>query len=240
MTKGQKIAYAGFIVFIALLAIGVTAYYLIVPAIKAGGITSNVDLKTAVVGILLISSFCLPFLTGAYGIYHMAFILFAEKSSRSRLRINFAAAVLILSVCAAVIGIQAFSDGKSSLLFRAFGFVFAALVVRFAEYLTFWVKSRGKKSENGDESPRGANKIGAVMRNVSIVMFMLAAAFVFLAVWSPTLGTHITLGGYRIDLSPFLDVFYPTYVASMAVLFIGSFFVRLIPRKHKKDDEQEQ
>lgn len=239
MTKGQKIAYAGFIAFIVFLAIGVIAYYLIVPAVKAGGFAFNVDFETAVVGILLVSSFFLPFLTGAYGIYHMVYILFAEKSSRSRLRIIFAAAVLILSVSAAVIGIQAFSDGKSLRLFTAFGFVAAALAVRFAEYLTFWVKSRGKKSENGTESPRGANKIGTVMRNVSIVMFMLAAAFVFLAAWSPTSGTHITLGGYRIDLSPFLDVFYPTYAASMVVLFIGSFFVRFIPRKHKKDDEHE-
>ena len=65
----------------------------------------------------------------------------------------------------------------------------------------------------------------AAMRILSLVMLIVAIAFVLIAVSTPTLGSVFYLGSIRLGAEQW-RVFYVIYVVILVALFVGSFFVR--------------
>lgn len=65
----------------------------------------------------------------------------------------------------------------------------------------------------------------ALLRLVSLAMFVIAAVFVFIAISAPTLGKTIYIGDYAFGAEQW-RVCYAIYAIVMVVLFIASFFVR--------------
>ena len=62
-------------------------------------------------------------------------------------------------------------------------------------------------------------------RIASLIMFIIAAVFVFIAVSVPTLGHVIYIGGFKFGADQWL-VCYKAYAAVMLALFAASFFVK--------------
>ncbi len=64
-----------------------------------------------------------------------------------------------------------------------------------------------------------------LLRIISLVMFIVAVVFVFIAVSVPTLGKTIYIGAYKFGAEQW-RVCYGIYAAVMVILFIASFFVK--------------
>ena len=63
-----------------------------------------------------------------------------------------------------------------------------------------------------------------VLRLISLVMFLIAVVFVFIALSCPTCGSVFYIGSFRVG-SDVWRVFYAIYAIVMVLLFIASFFV---------------
>ena len=63
------------------------------------------------------------------------------------------------------------------------------------------------------------------LRIASLIMFIIAVIFVFIAVSVPTLGRVIYIGGYKFGADQW-RVCYKAYVVIMIALFAASFFVK--------------
>lgn len=64
-----------------------------------------------------------------------------------------------------------------------------------------------------------------ILRLISLIMFIVAAVFVFVAVSVPTLGRTIYIGNLEFDAECW-RICYGIYVAVMVIIFIGSFFLK--------------
>lgn len=79
------------------------------------------------------------------------------------------------------------------------------------------------------QDDRRAMKAKTVLRVISLVMLIVAVAFVVCALSNPTLGSAVYIGGFRFGAAQW-RVCYAVYATVMALLFVISFFV---PRKNK-------
>lgn len=61
-----------------------------------------------------------------------------------------------------------------------------------------------------------------VLRFISLLMFIAAIVFVFIAVSCPTLGHVFYIGSFRVD-GDVLHIFYNIYLVIMVLLFLLSF-----------------
>lgn len=68
-------------------------------------------------------------------------------------------------------------------------------------------------------------KAKTILRLISLVMFVIAVVFVFIALSCPTCGSVFYIGSIRIG-SEVWRAFYSIYAIVMAVLFVLSFFVK--------------
>lgn len=64
-----------------------------------------------------------------------------------------------------------------------------------------------------------------VLRLISLIMFIVAAAFVFVAISVPTLGKTIYIGDFAFDAHCW-RICYGIYAAVMVIIFIASFFIK--------------
>ena len=65
----------------------------------------------------------------------------------------------------------------------------------------------------------------AILRLISLAMFIIAAVFVFCALSCPTLGSTFYIFGIAIGAEVW-RVFYAVYTVVMVGFFVGSFFCR--------------
>ena len=63
------------------------------------------------------------------------------------------------------------------------------------------------------------------LRIASLVMFIIAVVFVFIAVSTPTLGHVIYIGNFKFGADQWW-VYYKAYAVVMLTLFAASFFVK--------------
>lgn len=63
-----------------------------------------------------------------------------------------------------------------------------------------------------------------ILRIFSLIMFIIAVVFVFIALSCPTCGSVFYIGSIRIG-SEVWRVFYAIYAIVMVLLFVASFFV---------------
>ncbi len=64
-----------------------------------------------------------------------------------------------------------------------------------------------------------------LLRLISLIMFIIAVVFVFIAISAPTLGKTIYIGDYAFGAEQW-RVCYAIYAVIMVVLFIASYFVK--------------
>ena len=64
-----------------------------------------------------------------------------------------------------------------------------------------------------------------LLRLISLIMFIIAVVFVFIAISAPTLGKTIYIGNYAFGAEQW-RVCYAIYAVIMVVLFVASFFVK--------------
>ena len=64
-----------------------------------------------------------------------------------------------------------------------------------------------------------------LLRLISLIMFIIAVVFVFIAISAPTLGKTIYIGDYAFGAEQW-RVCYAIYAVIMVVLFVASFFVK--------------
>lgn len=67
--------------------------------------------------------------------------------------------------------------------------------------------------------------IRKILRIISLVMFIIAVVFVFIAISAPTLGRTIYIGDFEFG-AEYWRICYGIYAAVMVILFITSFFVK--------------
>ena len=68
-------------------------------------------------------------------------------------------------------------------------------------------------------------KTKTILRLISLVMFIVAVVFVFIALSCPTCGSVFYIGPLRIGADVW-RAFYAVYALVMVLLFVLSFFVR--------------
>ncbi len=68
-------------------------------------------------------------------------------------------------------------------------------------------------------------KAKTILRIISLLMFIVAVVFVFIAISCPTCGSVFYIGSIRIGADVW-RVFYAIYAIVMVLLFLSSFFVR--------------
>ena len=68
-------------------------------------------------------------------------------------------------------------------------------------------------------------KAKTVLRIISLLMFIVAVVFVFIAVSCPTCGRVFYIGSFRVGVEE-MHAFYNGYVIVMILLFLLSFFVK--------------
>lgn len=68
-------------------------------------------------------------------------------------------------------------------------------------------------------------KAKTILRIISLLMFIVAVVFVFIAISCPTCGSVFYIGSIRIGADVW-RVFYAIYAIVMVLLFLASFFVR--------------
>jgi len=64
-----------------------------------------------------------------------------------------------------------------------------------------------------------------LLRLISLVMFIIAVVFVFIAISAPTLGKTIYIGDYAFGAEQWRTC-YKIYAVTMIGLFVASFFVK--------------
>ena len=64
-----------------------------------------------------------------------------------------------------------------------------------------------------------------LLRLISLIMFIIAVVFVFVAISAPTLGKTIYVGDYKFGVEQWRTC-YKLYAVIMIGLFIASFFVK--------------
>ncbi len=74
-------------------------------------------------------------------------------------------------------------------------------------------------------SYRMGKDVRKMMRIISLVMFVVAVVFVFIALSAPTLGQTIYIGGYEFG-AEYWKVCYGAYAAVMVILFGASFLIK--------------
>ena len=65
----------------------------------------------------------------------------------------------------------------------------------------------------------------AILRLISLIMFIIAIVFVFIAISAPTLGKTIYIGDYAFGAEQW-RMCYKIYAVIMIGLFVASFFVK--------------
>ena len=65
----------------------------------------------------------------------------------------------------------------------------------------------------------------AILRLISLIMFIIAVVFVFIAISAPTLGKTIYIGDYAFGAEQW-RMCYKIYAVIMIGLFVASFFVK--------------
>ena len=64
-----------------------------------------------------------------------------------------------------------------------------------------------------------------LLRVISLIMFIIAVVFVFIAISAPTLGKTIYIGDYAFGAEQWRTC-YKIYALAMVGLFVASFFVK--------------
>ena len=64
-----------------------------------------------------------------------------------------------------------------------------------------------------------------LLRLISLIMFIIAVVFVFIAISAPTLGKTIYIGDYKFGAEQWRTC-YKIYAVAMVGLFVASFFVK--------------